>query len=131
MDYKKNKGVKPRQTNAADAATKKLFHPNTHLCVDLKTLLCEDRVAEVKKDYIGVFRQDAEDHFLFMESLHRTRTRRNPRVFEGHYINITRSADGAYHPNFKPVRIDASSLRSYAQGVARELKEALSCLLEK
>ena len=58
--------------------------------------------------------------------------RRNPHVYEGEFINISRWADGSLHPSFKNVMAGrAFSVESYAFGVACELHEGLSGLVEK
>ena len=64
------------------------WHPNTHLCVDLKTLLRSDCVAKAGKSYPGVLRRDVEceefnydDHFSFVETLPPTAGKRNPHVY--------------------------------------------------
>lgn len=62
---------------------------NTELCVDLKTILRSDRKAKTNKDYTGVLTRDGEEHFTFIET-QPTTARRNPQLFKGKYITITR-----------------------------------------
>ena len=103
---------------------------NTDLCVDLKTYLRNDRIAMIGKNYLGVLRHDQECHYTFVETLNADK--RNPQVFNGRYITVTRRDDGTLRPNFKPLKMEKDfSVNSYATGVANELLWALSSLLEK
>ena len=111
---------------------------NTDLGCNLKTILRSDRIMKAGKDYRGVIRRDIEcDDFLFDE--HYTfvetepwLTKRNPRVYSGQYISITRREDGTLKPNFKPVKIAGDfNIHRYAFGVYRELHQALEGLVEK
>ena len=44
--------------------------------------------------------------------------KRNPRVFNGKYISVTRQDDGTYHPNFKPLKTGRDfTLERYTLGV--------------
>ena len=116
----------------------KVWNNNTHLCVNLKTQLRSDRYAKTGKSYTGVLRRDVfceefcyEDHFTFTET-QPWNMKRNPRVFNGKYISITRQDDGTYRPNFKPMKVDKDfSVAKYATGVANELLWALEGLVEK
>ena len=57
---------------------------------------------------------------------------RNPRIFEGRHITITRHDDGTYRPNFRPIHIGPGfSVDSYATEVANELMWALEGLVEE
>ena len=94
------------------------------------------------KDYQGVLRLDHEAdidefrcqdaHYTFVETLPWT-TKRNPRVFRGRYITITRRNDGTLRLNFRPVKTDAEDfdIIRYSSGVANELLWALEGLIEK
>ena len=60
------------------------------------------------------------------------RERRNPRVFNGEYITLTRRDDGSLRPNFKPMKTGSDfNIHEYALGVANELRIALEGLLEE
>ena len=106
---------------------------NTDLCVDVKTLLRGDRVTKIGKDYVGTLRKDTADHYTFMETLPQTvgKSRRNPQVFNGRYITVTRWADGSLHPNFKNVECGAINIDYYAFEVYREIRNGLNGLVEK
>ena len=117
------------------------WHTNTDLGCDVKTILRSDRKMEVGKDYQGVFRLESEgtiDEFLchdpqytFTETLPWT-AKRNPRMFNGKYISMTKRDDGSPRLNFKELKMGAGfSIERYAFGVYRELHRALEGLIEK
>ena len=118
---------------------KKVFNCNTHLCVDLKTLLRSDSRLKAGKSYTGVLRCDVEcdeflyeEHFTFVETVPPTAAKRNPHVYVGEYITVTRKDDGTYRPNFRPMPTGPGfSLERYATGVANELLWALEGLVEE
>lgn len=105
---------------------------NTDLCMDVKTFLRNDRRTQIGKMYTGVLTRDGENHYSFIETLPSTAGKRNPHLFVGEYITITLQDDGTLRPNFKPMRIGVGwSVDGYANGVAYELRKALSGLVEK
>ena len=114
------------------------WNSNTALCVNLKTLLRSDRVMKSGREYPGVLRRDVEceefrydEHYTFVEMLPWL-TRRNPKLFSGKYINITRRPNGELRLNFKPLKVDEDfSVSRYALGVSNELLWALEGLIEK
>ena len=109
-----------------------IWNHNTELCVDLKTILTSDRRARMRKDYRGVLTRDGREHFTFIETLPQGAAKRNPHVYEGEFITITRRSDGSLRPNFKNLTTGRGfSVESYAFGVACELREALSSLIEE
>ena len=125
--------------NANESAAQKGWHRHTELSVDLKTMLRSDKRMQTGKEYQGVLRRDSDAfiddfvcrdaHFTFVETLPWT-CQRNPRVFKGRYITITRRQDGTLRPNFRPVKMDAGfSPERYAAGVATELMWALEGLV--
>ena len=127
--------------NANESAAQKGWHRHTELSVDLKTMLRSDKRMQTGKEYQGVLRRDSDAfiddfvcrdaHFTFVETQPWT-TKRNPQVFRGKYISITRRSDGTLRPNFKPLTIDRDfSIERYAFGVYRELHKALEGLVEK
>ena len=118
------------------------WHRNTDLAVDLKTILRSDRSMKIGKEYQGVLRLDSEaeiedfrcrdPHYTFIETLPQSAGKRNPHVFEGKYITVTRRDDGSLRPNFKPMKVDKDfSAYRYALGVFNELMWALEDLIEK
>lgn len=113
------KSDKPRQQNN-----------NTDLCVDLKTRLRHDRIAMIGKNYHGVLRHDKKCHYTFTEASNADK--RNPRVFDGKYITVTRKGDGSLRPNFKELTMGKDfNPYNYAIGVYGELLKALMGLVEK
>jgi hypothetical protein len=109
--------------------------------VDLKTILHSDSVMTTGKEYRGILRRDSDaeieefrchdPHYTFVETVPPTADKRNPHLFVGEYITITRRDDGSLRPNFKPMKIGADfSVEKYAAGVANELLWALEGLIE-
>ena len=119
------------------------WHANTELGCDVKTLLRSDKRMLVNKAYPGVLRLDAEAdidefrcrdaHMTFIETVPMTAGKRNPHVFDGEYITLTRRDDGSLRPNFKPMpKLGANlSVDNYAFEVYRELRHALKGLVEE
>ena len=115
------------------------WHPNTHLGVDLKTLLRSDRIAKVGKSYTGVLRRDVEceeyrydEHFTFTETVPPTAFKRNPHIFDGRYISATRRDNGSLRLNFKELKTGADfKIERFALGVYNEICVALDGLIEE
>ena len=115
------------------------WNRSTELCCDVKTILHSDRTLKTGKDYQGVLRRDhgadidefrcRDAHYTFIETLPWT-AKRNPRVYKGKYITITRRPDGTLKPNFRPLPANMSVER-YAFGVYIELHKALEGLIEE
>ena len=117
------------------------WHRNTDLGCDLKTILCSDRRMKQGKDYQGVLRLDAEGdvdeylttdtHYTFVETRPWT-SKRNPRVFMGKHISVTRRDDGSLRLNFRPLKTDGHfSVERYALAVYNEICMALYGLVEE
>ena len=107
---------------------------NTELCSDIKTYLCFDRIAKIGKVYKGLLRRDSDDHFSFFECRPSANAIiRNPHVFEGTYINVTRRLkDGHIRFNFKEVDFGGRfNPMSFAIGVMKEIIMAFKCLGEE
>ena len=119
------------------------WHPNTHLGVDVKTLLRSDVRMVAGKEYQGIFRLDSEGitdeflcrdpHFTFIEAMPQKGGRRNPHLFNGRYISVTRRGDGSLRLNFKELpKIDGNfNLERFALGVYNEICLALGGLIEE
>ena len=122
-----------------ESSNEQVWNPNTHLSVDLKTLLRSDSKMKASKDYQGILRRDEiceefryDEHFTFVETVPKTVEKRNPQVYVGEFITITRRDNGTYRPNFRPMKMDADfSVEKYATGVANELLWALEGLIGK
>ena len=114
------------------------WNPNTHLSVDLKTLLRSDSKMKTGKNYQGILRRDEiceefryDEHFTFVETVPQTAGKRNPHVFDGQYITVTRRDDGSLRLNFKELPKGANfNLERFALGVYNELCLALGGLIE-
>lgn len=117
------------------------WNPNTHLGVDVKTLLRSDVRMVVGKEYQGIFRLDSEGivdeflsrdpHLTFIETEPQKGAKRNPHVFDGQYITVTRRGDGSLRLNFKELPKGANfNLERFALGVYNELCLALGGLIE-
>lgn len=119
------------------------WHANTELGFDVKTFLRSDRRLQTDKGYLGVLRLDSEAeidefrcrdaHMTFIETVPMTAGKRNPHVFNGQYITITRKDDGSYRPNLKqmPELGTKLSVDNYAFEVYRELRQGLKSLIEE
>lgn len=118
------------------------WHTDTALAVNLKTILCSDRRMKVDKEYRGVFRCDSDTvddellsrdpHYTFIETLPQTAGKRNPRIFDGRFITATRRDNGSLRLNFKDLDTCGEfSIKRYAEGVRREIFQALNGLLGK
>ena len=130
-----------KTTTAAFINNLEGWNRNTELSVNLKTMLRTDRTMRVGKDYLGVLRRDADGtvddylfrdpHYTFVEALPWT-MKRNPCVYRGRLITITRRDDGSLRLNFRPLRTDNGfSVDGYALEVANELRQALKGLVEE
>ena len=125
--------------NAKRSANELGWHNNTHLCVNVKTLLRSDRRMKTGKDYSGVLRLDTEvddyrydEHFSFIETVPPREGKRNPHVFDGRFITVTRRNDGSLRLNFKQLETGAGfNVGRYALGVYNEICMALEGLVEK
>lgn len=115
------------------------WNPNTHLSVDLKTLLRRDSKMKAGKNYLGVLRRDVEceefrydEHFTFAEMEPLTSGKRNRRVFDGKHITLTMSDNGTPRLNFKKLEMGAVfSIERYALEVYNEICLSLGGLIEK
>ena len=118
------------------------WHTNTDLGCDVKTILRSDVCMKTGKTYPGVLRRDSDGitdeflcrdpHFTFVETVPQTAGKRNPHVFDGKYITVTRRDDGSLRLNFKELPKGANfNLERFALGVYNELCLALGGLIEE
>ena len=104
---------------------------NTDLGMDVKTFLRNDRRTQIGKDYVGLLRRDGEDHYSFVETMPWT-GKRNPCLFRGKYISITRKDNGTLSLNFRQIEMGAGfNVDHYAFEVYRELRKGLDGLIEE
>ena len=118
------------------------WHTNTDLGCDVKTILRSDMRMKVGKEYQGVLKLDSDavvdefisrdPHYTFTETIRSTAGKRNPHVFDGQYITVTRRGDGSLRLNFKELKMGAGfKVERYALGVYNELCMALEGLIEE
>lgn len=119
------------------------WNRNTHLGVNLKTILRSSKRMLKNKNYLGMLCRDSDavvddflsrdEHFTFIETMPLKSSKRNPHVFEGKYITITRRDDGLLRLNFKPLKTDDAdfTVDGYALGVCNEISWALNGLVEE
>lgn len=118
------------------------WHTNTELGCDLKTILLSGQRMKPGKVYSGVLQCDSENivdeflcrdsHFTFIETVPSTAHKRNPRLFDGKHISITRCNDGTLRPNFKPMHVDDGfTVERFALGVYNELCMGLGGLIDE
>ncbi len=99
--------------------------------MDMKTFLQNDKRTKLGKEYQGVLTRITSDLFTFVEGFPK-RQKRNPHVYNGRYITITRRDDGTLHPNLKHMKMGRNfSIERYALGVYNELCMALYGLVEE
>ena len=114
------------------------MYKTTILCCDLKTILSSSRIMKAGREYTGILRRDVnidefhyDEHYTFIETLP-WNMKRNPRVFAGRYITITRRDDGTLRLNFRPLKTGTGfSVERYALGVYNEICMALEGLVEE
>ena len=121
------------------SANQEGWNRNTALCVNLKTILRQERMMKPGKGYTGVLKRDVicedfhyDEHYTFIETLSSTNGKRNPRVFDGEFITVTLWGDGTLHPNFKQMEIGKDfTVDGYALAVCDEIRQPLKGLIEK
>lgn len=106
---------------------------NTEICVDLKLVTCQPGATRLGTNLKGSLTKDEDYHYTFIEDAsERKDYPRNPHVFIGRFITITRWKDGSLHPNFRPMPMGKNfNVDNYAIGVCNELRQALKGLGEK
>lgn len=111
---------------------------NSLLCIDLKTNLQNDVLLKPGKTYHGILKRDVKSEdfrydelYVFTETLPWS-SKRNPRLFDGRYISVTRNRDGSLRLNFKHFETGAGfNVGRYALWVYNEICMALEGLVEE
>ncbi len=120
------------EAEASSEALFKGFYPNTELGVDLKLITRERGRMRVGAYLNGIITRDDEDHYCFTQTQPQSAGKRNPHLFDGQYITVTRRDDGSLRLNFKELRRGAGfSVERFSFGVYRELYGALKGLIEE
>lgn len=113
---------------------------NLYLAADLKVIMLKDMLLEYGKQYYGFLRHDEpkdgigglDDHFTFEEIPEQPNGKRNPKVFCGEFITVTRRDDGTHRINLKLLKTGTlNNIDGYALGVCNEIRKALKGLVEK
>ena len=118
------------------------WNRNTEFACDLKTILSSDTRMKTGREYRGVLKRDSDAvvdeflyrdaHFTFIETLPPAACRRNPRLFDGKYVTLTRWADGTIRLYFKKLRTDDDfTVDGYALAVCNEIRLALKGLVKE
>ena len=118
------------------------WHRNTEFACDLKTILSSETRMKTGREYRGVLKRDSDTivneflyrdpHYTFIETLPPAACRRNPRLFDGKHITLTRWTDGSIRLYFKKMRTNTDfSIDGYAFEVANEIRQALKGLVEE
>jgi hypothetical protein len=113
------------------------WNKNTELCMDVTTFLRSDSRMKAGKDYHGVLRRHVicedfnyNEEMTFVETVSQKQVKRNPQVYVGETITVTRRDDGSYSPNFRPIHTGPEfNVAQYATDVANELLWALEGLV--
>ena len=99
-------------------------YPNTELGVDLKLMTREPGRMPVGEYINGALTRDSENHFLFVQNpaKERVAARRNPRIYEGTFVNVIRRADGSLILTFnRPAFTEDFTFRDFCLAAAQEL----------
>jgi hypothetical protein len=118
------------------------WHTNTDLGCEVKTILRSDMRMKVGKEYLGILKLDSDaiiedflcrdPHYTFTETVPQTTGKRNPHLYSGKYITVTRRDDGSLRLNFKELKKGAEfKVERFALGVYNELCIALGGLIEE
>lgn len=119
---------KIRQTMKKDFQN--FMFTNTEVCVDLKLVTRKPGATRLGTNLKGSLTKDEDYHYTFIEDA--SERKRNPHVFIGRFITVTRRPDGSLRMNFRPVPMGKNfSTFNYARGVANEIIWALEGLREE
>ena len=113
-------------------------NPSQILPKSFQTICSSSRIMKAGREYTGILRREVEidelrydEHYTFTETLPWT-MKRNPRIFAGKHITMTRRDDGTLRLNFRPLKTGTGfSLERYALGVYNEICMALEGLVEE
>lgn len=100
------------------------YHPDTHLCVDLKVIRHEPGRMPVGAMLPGIIIKLDEDQFTFLQKGTKKvpKTMRNPHVYEGARINVNINNNGALYPTFThPRYTEDFNFQDFCREAAEEL----------
>lgn len=104
---------------------------NTNLCVDLKTVMQEVALLIIGQSYNGVLTRKDEDRYLFEEEVKRQNGShyRNPKLFDGKYVSLTRLQNGRYQLHSRTIEANSDIDRQQlALNIFGEIVEALAII---
>ena len=103
---------------------------NTEIGVDLKLVTRKPGATRMGTTLNGTLTKDEDYHYTFIEDA--SEKKRNPHVYIGRFITVTRRPDGSLRPNFRPIPMGKNfNTFNYARGVANEIIWALEGLGEE
>ena len=101
------------------------IHPNTELDIDLKLMTRHPGRIRVGEYLSGVITRDAENLFSFVENASEGKKvviTRNPHVYVGKFVNVTRKDDGTLYPTLNRPRYSENfSFKDLCREAAAEL----------
>lgn len=97
---------------------KKIFEKTTVTC------LTQDKVAQLGSVIHGLA-QITPEGVTIQEEITQKRNPRNPKLFDGNYVSLSRNREGKYGLYLKSLRED-TAIDVYALGVYREILNALT-----
>lgn len=87
------------------------IHPHTELDIDLKLMTRQPGRISVGSMINGVLTRDSENHYTFIQNASTRKkvvTTRNPHVYVGKFINVTKNEDGMLYPTLNRPRYTES-----------------------
>jgi len=114
------------------------WQKNTELCMDVTTLLHEDRAMQPGKEYLGVLRKDVEsdeyrydEHMTFVEVERQKGEKRNLQLYKGLCVNVNQQNDGRKYLSFnRPRFTEDFTFKHFCLMAAEELLTVAGLLEE-
>lgn len=111
---------------------------NTHLCVNVKTKLVNDKQMVKGKAYRGTLKYDVtiddflyDENFTFTEIPPSTNGKRNPIIYEGACVNVHQRADGSLYTTFKKPRFTVDyTFQDFCRKASEELMVVIDLIKE-
>lgn len=100
---------------------------NINLCIDLKTVMQNTVLLEKGQCYTGILTCENETLYRFEETLHKPRAARNPKLFDGNFVSMTRMMNGKYKIHLKTMEKNIDHDK-FAFNVYSEIIDALKIL---
>ena len=111
---------------------------NTHLCVNVKTRLVDDKIMVPGKTYRCTVKRDVVcEDYLYDELITiteippSTNGKRNPKIYEGKCVNIHQRADGSLYPTLKQPRFTVDyTFQDFCREASEELMVVIDLIKE-